>query len=97
MKCKGNFVFKNLTHRPGGTFKDSNGNEINYSSAYILKVDELRENGDAEQRKFKIDEKQVELINDFKELEQYQKIELEFDLTLYDNKMTLAVCGVSIY
>lgn len=96
MKCKGNFVFKNLTHRQGGTFKDSNGNEINYPSAYILKVDELKDNGDADERKFKVSENQVTLINDLETLEQYQKIELEFDLTLYSNKMALVVSDVSI-
>ena len=37
MKCQGNFVFKTLTHRTAGVFKDSEGNDVQYPSAYILK------------------------------------------------------------
>ena len=54
MKCQGNFVFKTLTHRSGGTFKNADGTDVTYPSAYILKVDENLENGEINEHKFKI-------------------------------------------
>lgn len=97
MKCQGNFVFKTLTHRAAGVFKDSEGNEVQYPAAYILKVDEETSNGDINERKFKIDEKNLMLINSLKTLEPYQKIILDFDVTLFTSRVALEVIDVSTY
>lgn len=94
MKCQGNFVFKTLTHRDGGTFKNTDGNEVNYPAAYILKVDENLSNGEINEHKFKIDEKNSILVNALKEFGAYQKIILEFEVTLYTNRIGFEVVNV---
>lgn len=94
MKCQGNFKFKTLTHRNAGVFKDSEGNEINYPSAYILKVDELMSNGDINERKFKIDDKETAIINGLKTLKAYQEIVINFEVTLYASRVTLDIVDI---
>lgn len=94
MKCQGNFIFKTLTHRNAGVFKDSEGNEINYPSAYILKVDELMSNGDINERKFKIDDKETAIINGLKTLKAYQEIVINFEVTLYTSRVTLDIVDI---
>lgn len=94
MKCQGNFIFKTLTHRNAGVFKDSEGNEINYPSAYILKVDELMSNGDINERKFKIDDKETAIINGLKTLKAYQEIVINFEVTLYSSRVTLDIVDI---
>ena len=94
MKCQGNFIFKTLTHRNAGVFKDSEGNEINYPSAYILKVDELMSNGDINERKFKIDDKENAIINGLKTLKAYQEIVINFEVTLYASRVTLDIVDI---
>lgn len=94
MKCKGNFVFKTLTHRDGGAFKNADGNEVKYPSAYILKVDENLDNGEINEHKFKIAENNTMLINILKSYEAYQKIVIEFDVTLYTGRIGLEVSNV---
>lgn len=97
MKCQGNFVFKTLTHRQGGTFKNADGNDITYPSAYILKVDENLENGEINEHKFKIEENNTMLLNILKGLEAYQKIIIEFEVTLYTSRISLEVVNVLEY
>ena len=94
MRCQGNFVFKTLTHRQGGTFKNSEGNEVNYPSAYILKVDETLSNGEINEHKFKIDEKNTLLVNVLKDYKAYQELVLEFEVTLYTNRIGFEVVNV---
>lgn len=94
MKCQGSFIFKTLTHRNAGVFKDSEGNEINYPSAYILKVDELMSNGDINERKFKIDDKETAIINGLKTLKAYQEIVINFEITLYTSRVTLDIVDI---
>lgn len=96
MKCNGNFVFKSLTFRNAGIFKNSEGVDVNFPSAYILKVDEILESGDINERKFKINDTNTMLVNALKRLQPYQKIILDFNLTLYTNRITLEVENVSI-
>jgi hypothetical protein len=94
MKCQGSFIFKTLTHRNAGVFKDSEGNEINYPSAYILKVDELMSNGDINERKFKIDDKETAIINGLKTLKAYQEIVINFEVTLYASRVILDIVDI---
>ena len=94
MRCQGNFVFKTITHRQGGTFKNSEGNEVNYPSAYILKVDETLSNGEINEHKFKIDEKNTLLVNVLKDYKAYQELVLEFEVTLYTNRIGFEVVNV---
>lgn len=97
MKCQGNFVFKSLIHRPSGTFKNDNGEDVNYPAAYILKVDELLENGEINERKFKIDVNKTGLINDLRLLDVYQKIVLHFNVTIYTSRISLELIDVDEY
>lgn len=96
MKCSGIFVFKSFSHKNGGEFTNEKGDIIKYPASYTLKVDELMDNGDINERKFKVSEKQVQLINDLKDLESYQKIELNFNLTIYATRISLEVDSVNI-
>lgn len=95
MKCKGNFVFKSITHKQGGTFKNANGEDISYKPSYVLKVDELGNNNEINERKFKIAEDKIQLINTLKALEAYTKINLDFNVTIYTNSISLELIDVS--
>lgn len=95
MKCKGNFVFKSITHKQGGTFKNANGEDISYKPSYVLKVDELGNGNEINERKFKIAEDKTVLINTLKPLEVYTKITLEFNITIYTNSISLELIDVS--
>lgn len=95
MKCKGEFVFKTLSHRDGGTFKDANGNDVSYSPAYVLKVDEVSNNS-INERRFKVDEKNTYLINLLKDLDAYTKIIIEFEVSIYNTRVSLNVANVYI-
>lgn len=96
MKCQGNFIFKTLTLRKAGVFRNDEGQDVNYPSAYILKVDEISDNGEINERKFKIEEKKTSLINDFRVLEAYQKIILKFDVTIYATRIALDLTDVEV-
>lgn len=96
MKCKGIFVFKSLTHRPAGTFKNDNDEDVNYPSAYILKVDELGDNGEINERKFKIAEDKTQLINDLKSLDAYERFALDFKVTIYTSRISLEPVSIDI-
>lgn len=91
MICTGKFVYKSITLRAGGSFTDDKGNPINYPDAYILKVDEILDNGDINERKFKIDKNKTILVNRFKELKPYDDINLKFEITLFATK-----CGIEV-
>lgn len=82
MICKGEFVFKSVEERAGGSFQNQQGQNINYDMAYILKVDELTQGGIFE-RKLKIDKANSVLLNKLKNLKPYDKINLVCDVVLY--------------
>lgn len=96
MKCQGNFVFKSLTYREKGTFKNDKDEDIKYPAAYILKVDELNEDGDPTERKFKIAENKIALINDLKSLKTYQEFLLSFEVTIYTSRISLEPISIDI-
>lgn len=85
MKCVDEFVYKSLEKRDGGKFTNDKGQEIEYSSSYVLKVDEMTEKG-ATERKFKFPTKNTELYNNLKDLKIYTRITLEFDVDLYGSQ-----------
>lgn len=97
MQSKGMFVYKSLTYRGAGVFQNDEGKEVNYPAAYILKVDEITEDGEINQRKFKVPEKATKLINDLKSFEPYEKIVLVFKITLYDTRCSIEVVDVEPY
>ena len=95
MECKGLFVFKSLILRPAGTFKDAEGKDIEYPASYILKVDQIEENDDVNERKFKVNTKDKELINKLSQFKIYDNIVLIFKITLYTSKMSMSLIDVS--
>ena len=93
MRAKGEFVFKGLDKRDGGKFLNDKGQEISYSDAYVLKVDEVKD-GDISERKLKIDANNTFLIDELKKLKAYDKIELECDILLYQNSAKVVPVAV---
>ena len=82
MRCKGEFVFKSVDKREGGSFTNDKGQAVNYDMAYVLKVDELTQNGIFE-RKLKIDKANSVLLNKLQNIKPYDKINLVCDVVLY--------------
>lgn len=84
MKAKGIFMFKSLQEREKGSFTNKEtGEVINYDSCNILVADEISENGEIKERRFKFDKKNTDLVQDFSLLEPYTKIEITFNVILY--------------
>lgn len=82
MKCKGEFVYKSIEKRDGGSFTNDKGQAVNYDMAYVLKVDELLDNSIYE-RKLKIDKNNTVLLNKLQNIKPYDKIMLLCDVVLY--------------
>lgn len=82
MKCRGEFVFKSIEKREGGSFTNDKGQAVNYDMAYLLKVDEVSQNG-INERKLKIDKNNTVLLNKLQNLKPYDKINLICDVVLY--------------
>lgn len=82
MICKGEFVFKGVEKRDAGSFTNDKGQAVNYDMAYVLKVDEISENGIFE-RKLKIDKANSVLLSKLKNLKPYDKMNLICDVVLY--------------
>ncbi len=94
MKCVGNFKFKGLMKREGGSFTDANGKVINYKESYSLKVDEQTENGIFE-RQFKI-AIDSPLVAELSALELYDDITIDFDIKIYGNRITVIPVALQI-
>ena len=82
MKCKGEFVFKSVEKREGGSFTNQQGQAVQYDMAYVLKVDETNDEGIFE-RKLKIDKANTVLLNKLRNFKPYDKIILICDVVLY--------------
>ena len=90
MRAKGLFMFKSIQKREKGSFKNQEtGEVIEYGSCYVLVVDEIEENGKITERRFKIVEEDINLINGFSQLDPYTKIEIQFDVTIYSSNAKL--------
>lgn len=92
MRCKGEFNFKSLKKIDGGKFVNDKGQEIEYKSKYLLKVDEIVD-GDIYERVFKIPIDSI-LISQLMHKDIYSKIVLEFDIKLYANSALLIPVGL---
>lgn len=87
MKCQGNFKYKGLEKRAGGKFTNAQGEVIEYNESYSLKVDEQTDNGIYE-RHFKV-AVDSPLVDDLKDLELYDDVELEFDVKMYGSRFSV--------
>ena len=93
MKCKGRFVFRELKKIEKGVFTNDKGEEIPYNESYKLKVDEISEDG-INERVFKVATDNVNVLNGLKNVEPYNKIDIEFDLGLYPSGARLTPSAV---
>lgn len=84
MKAIGEFVFKGLEKKAGGSFTNEKGEMINYKEKYVLKVDETVD-GQINERKLNIGVDNTELINALNGFKPYQALKLECDVVMYQN------------
>ena len=88
MKCEGEFVFKNLSKRVGGEFKNDKGQEIKYDECFIIKCDEVIDT-EINERKFKFPKDNKTLKAKLEKLPAYTKINILFDVSLSNNVVKL--------
>ena len=72
MKASGVFMYKGITQRDGGTFKNDKGEDVDYKSCMILTCDEIQEDGTGKERKFKFKDGQT--------YSRYEKEEITIDI-----------------
>ncbi len=89
MKTNGEFIFKTIEEREGGEFVNDRGQKIKYDGKYVIKLDEKSEDGKINDRRFSIDKKDTELINQFKSLPTYSDVKIEFDVRIFNSQVRL--------
>lgn len=84
MKAKGIFMFKSIQDREKGAFTNKQtGEVVEYDACKVLVCDEIGEDNSIKERRFKISNDNVSLINDLSVLDPYTKIEIVFDVAIY--------------
>lgn len=78
MKCQGKFKYKGFEKRDGGDFVNPQGQKIEYQPKYVIKVDEIGQEGVFE-RIFKVPLESA-LIPQLSNKNLYDDITLEFDI-----------------
>ena len=78
MKCKGLFKFKCIEKKEAGEFVNPQGQKIEYPAKYLLKVDEVGDDGIFE-RSFKV-ALDSDLIPQLSGIKPYTDVEIDFDL-----------------
>lgn len=94
MLCKGTLIFKSIDKREGGTFKNDKGQDVNYDSSYIIKVDEVK-GKDVNERKFKFPQTNKVLYDKFVDIEPYTKVDVTFDIIISTNTCKLVPVDVT--
>ena len=89
MKTSGEFKFKSIEKREGGEFVNERGQKIKYDGKYVIKLDEQSEDGKINDRRFSIDKKDTDLINQFKSLPTYSDVKIEFDVRIFNSQVRL--------
>lgn len=88
MNCKGNFVFKGVEKKDGGTFTDDKGKDVKYDACYLLKVDEIID-GKANDRRFRIALDNKNIVETLKNVSLYTAITITFDVVIYATRVRL--------
>lgn len=88
MVCEGIFKFLELKKIEKGSFKNNEGEVINYDSSYKLKVHELTDRG-IQERIFKIPTQNIGLINQLKNVKPYTDIKIRFNIIIYNARVVL--------
>ena len=89
MKASGIFYFKSLSLRDKGSFVDQNGKTVEYKASYVLLCDELLDNNQVKERRFNFSAENKTLAEDFKYLDLYTKVGIDFALTMYSSNVSL--------
>ena len=86
MRCQGKFRYRGLEKKDSGTFVNAQGQKIDYPAKYILKLDEVGEDG-IEERCFKValDSTFIPKIINTKI---YDEVTIEFDIQFSKNGVT---------
>lgn len=88
MQCKGNFNFRSLDKRSGGSFTNEKGNVIQYDDCYVLSVDEATSSG-LQVRTFKISTSNEQILNKLKTKKTYDNINILFNVSIYRSNVKL--------
>lgn len=94
MYCKGSLMYKGIEKRDGGTFKNDRGQDINYDSSYVVKVDEIVDNK-INERKLKFPANNKILADKFSKIEPYTQVELICDVVLSANSCKIVPLDVN--
>ena len=96
MKTQGKFVFKSFVVRDAGEFLNEDNKPVKYNGCYVLKVDEINEKNEPNERKFKVSLEQKSLIEKLKNVKLYEPVTLFFDVVLYTNSTKLELKDVEL-
>ena len=87
MKARCSFVFRQFKHRDAGKFIKE-GKEIPYKEAYILRCDDVTEDGEVDEMEFTIPVEETVLINKLKIFKYMDEIVLELNIQMAKDKRT---------
>lgn len=96
MYSKGFLVYKGIEKRDGGTFKNDKGQDVNYDSSYVIKMDEIKDDV-INERKFKFPTSNKVLFDKFKKFERYENVLVTFDVVISANSCKLVPIDVEEY
>lgn len=96
MKASGIFYFKSLSLREKGSFVDQNGKTVEYKASHVLICDELLDDNQVKERRFSFPIENKTLADDFRILDLYTKISIDFDLRLYGSNVALEPIKVNL-
>ena len=93
MKCNGIVIFKAIDKRNGGTFKNAQGQEIDYDASYVVKFDEII-GSNINERKLKFPASNKVLFDKFSEFEPYTKVNITCDVVISNSACKLVPIDV---
>lgn len=79
MKARFSFVFRQFKHRDAGKFIKE-GKEIPYKEAYILRCDDVTEDGEVDELEFTIPVNETAIINKLQKYKYMDEIVLELNI-----------------
>lgn len=91
MNGTGEFMYKSIEAREGGSFTNDKGVEVKYDACYVLNCDDLETNG----VKFKIPTTQRDLIETFKSFKPYTRVKIDFNIEIKNNNIKIIPVAVS--
>ena len=96
MNTNGRFIFKSATYRDGGEFTNDQNHVVKYNGYYLLKVDEINEKNEINERRFKLSLDNKNLVEKVRNIRPYEPILMTFDVLLYQNSVKLNLKDVEI-